>query len=281
MKLACSSCRKVLQVGDGFVGQRVHCPGCGESIVVPSVEEVDTLEPWDESATDAGAEIAGSQFTPAPRIPQDSKNCRSCGATIKIAALKCRHCGAPQGESIGPDGRPVFGVWRAGRLLVMEPGGQLPYVCVKTNQPADEWLACRLATRPNALVFCFLFLLGPCGLFIYLIYFVVSLLVRRRIDIRVGLCREWLDRRRRGAIAALFTSVAGAAIVLVGIFAPRPPDWLDWLIVAGFSVITLGAIIRVYTVHAVYAVRITDEFAWIAGVHPDVLGRLPEFPGDS
>jgi hypothetical protein len=281
MKLACSSCRKILQVGDSFVGQRVHCPGCGGSIVVPSVEEVGTLEPWDESAADAATQFAGSEFTPSPRPPQDSKNCRMCGAVIKALALKCRHCGALQGESTGPDGRPVFGVWRAGKLLVMEPGGQLPYVCVKTNRPAEEWLACRLATRPNMLLLFFLFLLGPCGLFVYLIYFVISLLARRRIDIRVGLCRERLDRRRRGAIASLFTFVAGAAIVIAGIFAPRPPDWPDWLILAGFSVLTLGAIIRVYAVHVVYAVRITDEFAWIAGVHPDVLDRLAEFPGDS
>src|SRR5262245_13239242 len=260
MKLACSSCRKILQVGDGFVGQRVHCPGCGESMLVPEVEDVDTLEPLDESAMDATVEFAGSESAPSPRASQDSKNCRSCGATIKIVALKCRHCGAMQGECIGPDGRPVFGVWRAGKLLVMEPGGQLPYVCVKTNQPADEWLACRLATRPNMLLLFFLFLLGPCGLFVYLIYFVISLLARRRIDIRVALCRERLDRRRRGAIASLFTFVSGAVMVIAGIFAPRPPDWPDWLILAGFSAITFGAIIRVYAVHVVYAVRITDEF---------------------
>jgi hypothetical protein len=280
MKLACCSCRKIVQVGDCFVGQRVHCPGCGESIIVPAVEDVETLEPWDESAADA-SEIARSEVSPSPRAPQDSKTCRSCGATIKIAALKCRHCGALQGESVGPDGRPVFGVWRAGKLLVMEPGGQLPYVCVKTNQPADEWLACRLSTRPRMLWLVLLVLLGPCGLFLYILYLLATLLMRRRIDVRVGLCRERLDRRRRGAGVALFMFVAGAAIVIGGIVASHPPDWADWLVVAGFSVVTIGALIRVFTVHVVYAVRITDDCAWIAGVHPEVLDRLPEFPGES
>jgi hypothetical protein len=197
---------------------------------------------------------------------------------IKTVALKCRHCGALQGESTGPDGRPVIGVWREGKLLVMEPGGQLPYVCVKSNQPADEWLACRLSTRPRAFWLILMVLSGGCGLFLYL---VVGLLLRRRIDVRVALCREWLERRRRGAITASLAFVIGAAIVIAGIFAPRPPDWLDWLILAGFSVIVVGALIRVYAVHVVYAVRITDDLAWIAGVHPDVLDRLPEFPGDS
>src|SRR5262245_10757851 len=278
MKLACSSCRKILQVGDGFVGQRVHCPACGESILVPAVEEVDTLEQWDESAMDATVEFPGSESAPSPRASQDSKNCRSCGATIKIVALKCRHCGAMQGECVGPDGRPVFGVWREGKLLVMEPGGQLPYVCVKTNQPADEWLACRLSTRPRLLWLILMVLSGLCGLFLYI---VVGVLLRRRIDVRVGLSRERLERRRRGAIAASFTFLTGAAIVIAGVFAPRPPDWLDWLILAGFSVIAVGVLIRIYTVHVVYAVRITDDRAWIAGVHPDVLDRLPEFPGES
>src|SRR5262245_54245298 len=110
MKLACSSCRKVLQVGDGFIGQRVHCPGCGESMLVPEVEDVDTLEPWDESAIDEISEFSGSQSPLSPPAPQDSKNCRSCGAAIKTVALKCRNCGAMQGESVGPDGRQVFGV---------------------------------------------------------------------------------------------------------------------------------------------------------------------------
>src|SRR5262249_57575740 len=91
MKLACSSCRKIMQVGDGFVGQRVHCPGCGESLIVPVVEDVDTLEPWDESAMGAAAEFGGSECAPSPRAPQDSKFCRSCGTTIKIVALKSPH----------------------------------------------------------------------------------------------------------------------------------------------------------------------------------------------
>jgi hypothetical protein len=74
--------------------------------------------------------------------------------------------------------------------------------------------------------------------------------------------------------------VAGAAIVIAGIVAPRPPDWPDWLILAGFSVITVGALIRAILVQPVYAVRITDDFAWIAGVHPEILNRLPDFPGE-
>jgi hypothetical protein len=172
----------------------------------------------------------------------------------------------------------VFGVWREGKRLVMEPGGQLPYVCVKTNAPADEWLACRLSTRPRFVWLLLLVITGPCGLLLYL---AISLLLHRRIDVRVGLSREWLERRRRGAIAASFTFVAGAAMVIAGIFAPRPPDWLDWFIFAGFGVITIGALIRVYAVHVVYAVRITDDWAWIAGVHLDVLDRLPAFPGES
>jgi hypothetical protein len=122
-----------------------------------------------------------------------------------------------------------------------------------------------------------LIFLGLCGIIAYV---VVALLVRKTIDIEIGLCQEAVNRRRRAIAGAVLAALAGGVLTSVGFIVGRDDDWALRLAAAGIVTILLAAIVGIYKAQVVSAVRITDDYAWIAGVHPKFLEALPDFPGE-
>jgi len=277
MKVACSSCQKMLQVSDDLVGQRVQCPACGVPVTVPVIDDdVETLEPWDGSEEHQPVAVGAPGIpvgVPAP-APSDTKTCPMCGETIKAVARKCRFCGEVLIAGVGQDGSPSVGIWKDGKRLVMSKTAQLPNVCVKTNLPADAWLRRKLYWHQPAIYV--LILISP------VIYAIVALIVRQKADIRVGLCAERIKRRRWIMAGAWLVGLTGIGLMVLGIrlSGPRPDDAAPFLILGGVMTGIVAAIVGITLTRVVRPERITRDYVWISGVHPEFLASFPDFPGE-
>src|SRR5262245_24349515 len=144
MTVDCPSCGMSVPIREHSAPERIHCPGCGGAIVVPLPQD-QTISAF---ATDPPAGRAGKALRPdaasAAMETIGTATCPMCGATVAIGARKCQSCGESLAGVHGPDSRPGHGIWRDGNRLVMSKDAELPYVCIKTNQPADGWLRRKL-----------------------------------------------------------------------------------------------------------------------------------------
>jgi hypothetical protein len=254
MRIDCPNCETTLEVADSRSGEQVFCHGCGIEITAPPGMET------------------RSPAAPVAPTPGDEKICPMCGATIKAIARKCRFCGENVIGVSGPDSRPGHGLWRDQNLLVMAKGAQLPFVCVKTNQPADQWLRRKLYWHSP-----WIYLLVLLSLWIYII---VALIVRQKGDIQIGLCREQLVRRRWAIAGGWLGGLAGIALMIVGLGNQQSPEFAWGVGVLGL-VVSLGSLISGLLVSRIVApTRITKQHIWLKGVNLSYLGALPAFPGE-
>jgi len=204
--------------------------------------------------------------------PAATKLCPMCGEEIKAIARKCRFCGEYfDEERVGHS--PKSGIWRDGNQLVMTRDAELPYVCIKTNQPADVWLPRSVSWYPR-----WTLVLLPLGL---LVFVIVAGLLRKQAGIRVGLC----ESRRVGRLWTIGLAwggiVLGLGMLMVGIISERqqPASLAASLIPLGCLLFFASAILGDSLPRIVSAAYINEDFIWLKGVHPDYLARFPEFPG--
>jgi hypothetical protein len=114
---------------------------------------------------------------------------------------------APQTELLhSAEGRGR--VWRDGKLLRLEQGAQLPQRCVRCNAPAEVHIDRKLYWHSPWWA-----LLIFAGI---LTYAIVALFVRKRADVRIGLCAQHASARRRtllglGALALFGVAACAAA----------------------------------------------------------------------
>src|SRR6185312_5268560 len=100
-------------------------------------------------------------------------------------------------------------VWREGDLLITSIGAEMPRRCVKCNGPADQPTKARKVYwhHPG------LYLLV---LFNVLVYAVVVTVVRKKVFVSAGLCKEHKQRRRIAMSAAWTGALSGIVLVFVG-----------------------------------------------------------------
>lgn len=200
-----------------------------------------------------------------------TKLCPLCGEEIKAIARKCRFCGEYFDEDGGVGHSPKSGIWRDGNQLVMTRDAELPYVCIKTNRPADVWLPRTVSWYPR-----WTLVLLPLGL---LVFVLVAGLLRKQAPIRVGLC----ESRRVGRLWTIGLAwggiVLGLGLLMLGILWEKQQPEAASLIPLGCLLFFASAILGATLPRIVSAVYINEDFIWLKGVHPDYLARFPEFPG--
>lgn len=260
LKISCSSCSATLNASERLVGKRVKCPRCGEAVLVEDPSGPAELEDFVEDDADVSP----------PTSTAKSVTCPMCGAKNKSTAIQCKECG----EELSGEGGTGAGVWRDGQVLVMRKTAQLPYRCIKTNEPADGWLRRKLHWH-HPLVYVTIL----AGL---LIYVVIALCLQKRAVIRVGLCDAWFRRRRWTIALTWLAALVGIGVCIAGCAGlDRPGSQLGgWLIAFGFFGGLFGVIIGLIFGSVVSPAKITDEYVWLKGAHPDFLNSLPEWPGE-
>ncbi len=164
------------------------------------------------------------------------------------------------------------GVWREGKLLVMHKRATLPDRCVKSNQPAHgRRLKRNLYWHPWWVYFTILIHL--------LVYIILALVLRKHAVIHIGLSSEWFAKRRRATLIGWGSVVVALALVVTGVV------MLDGHFETGIQMIAAspfpffgGAIYGLVAARMVAPKRITNDYVWLKGVHPDYLAELPPWP---
>ena len=195
-------------------------------------------------------------------------HCPGCGSSV--AAPTSRGAGAVDSSGVlaggrdttgGTDASVPYGIWRDGQQLVMRREARLPSKCVKTNRPADVWLPLKIV--PFA--------------FRWTRLYRIALLADEIDEIRVGVCAEQMLRRRRLLVGALVAAIMGGILMMVGFPQQAVGATLGASTVLGTCLTIIAAFLGVTFGRIVRLTRITSDFVWLAGVHPDFLATLPPF----
>ena len=140
---------------------------------------------------------------------------------------------------------------------------------MQTNQPTGERLRRRLYWHSPWL---YVLLASP------VIFVIVALVSRQSADIKIGLCRERIVRRKwiiagawLGAFLGIGICASGGALGID--FSPVP-----WI--AGVMLLLGSMLFGQMTARIVVPTKITSRHVWIKGVHPSYLFALPAFPGE-
>lgn len=175
----------------------------------------------------------------------------------------------------GPGGSHGFpGLWRQGKLLIMHKLAPLPFICVKSNEPANQWLTRHLQWYPK-----WALLLGA----------IFAMALTKKATINIALTDEWMKRRKQRIWIAWGTAIGGLLMVVLGILIvalqtdANPSEAVMgvfcFLFFSGWIVSFGGMIFGLMMCKLVQAEKMTDTHIWISGVHPGFLDRLPEFHG--
>lgn len=167
-----------------------------------------------------------------------------------------------------PDAGLADGLWREGKLLVMDKRATLPPRCVKSNVPTNRTLKRSLSWHHPAI-----FVTILAGL---LIYVIIALLARKTATIHIGLSDEWFAKRRMAIFGGWMIVLASVAMFVAGLILEDRSNNLILLVPISFVVFFGGAIYGLIGSRMVAPTKITDTHVWLKGVHPDFLAQLPE-----
>ena len=160
------------------------------------------------------------------------------------------------------------GLWRQGNLLVMHKSAPIPDVCWLSNQPSRRRLKRTLHWHQPAIYI--ILLISP------LIYIIVALIMQQKATIQLPLSEEWYARRRtRMLIAWAISLLLGPAMFVGGLLIGDAMKEAAVVLVMGGVLTSLaGLIYGLVSCRLITPNRITSEYAWVKGVHPEYLNRL-------
>lgn len=160
------------------------------------------------------------------------------------------------------------GLWRQGNVLVMHKHAPLPDICLKSNLPATRRIKRNLQWHHPAIALSIL-----AGL---LIYVILALILTKRATIHVPLTEEWYERRKRRMIFSWVAGLVFIGLMVLGIalLVQTEEGMYALLLLFGFIGGLITLIVGTNMVGLVTPKRITDDYVWLKGVHPDFLNRL-------
>ena len=156
-------------------------------------------------------------------------------------------------------------LWRDGKMVVLRRGSDFPDRCIKCNQPSVS------PRRQTTLIWHHgaWYLLLP----LVLLYVVVSILVRRRTVVHIGLCARHQRRVVWGRVVGWGGFLALVAMLVGGAMLRAPG-----LAVLALLLLLPWAVAAIVVNRQLLAVRIDRETTRMKGFGPAFLASLPELP---
>jgi hypothetical protein len=112
-----------------------------------------------------------------------------------------------------------------------------------------------------------------------LVYALLAIILSKKATIYIGLSDRWFAKRRRAILIGWGMVLAAVGMFAAGIAsANRRDDMAGLLFFGAFVVFLFGAIYGLIAARMVAPARITDDYVWLKGVHPDFLASLPVWP---
>jgi hypothetical protein len=168
-------------------------------------------------------------------------------------------------------------MWQAGSLLVVRKGEAFPDRCVMNNRPAHGRRV-RQAVECGHSVSFLVHILASVAFHMF-----VPLGIGKSYTFTVGLCEECCQKRRRafwvagGVIAAAIATTAYSLKLLT----EGETSAGIWMSCLGILSILGGLLYGLNASTLMTAPRISTDYVWLRGAHPDFLAELPVWPGES
>jgi hypothetical protein len=167
----------------------------------------------------------------------------------------------------GVGANPFAGLWRQGNMLVMHKMAPLPDICLKSNQPATRRLKRTLHWHHPAIFIAVLISA--------LFYIILALILQKRAIVQMAMTEEWFARRRMRMLIAWGLGLFGILLGIgAGVLHETLGEATPLIIFLAFIVALGGLIYGLIACRMITPQRITDQYVWIKGVHPEFLNRL-------
>jgi hypothetical protein len=158
------------------------------------------------------------------------------------------------------------GVWQNGKKLVMHKQAQLPDRCIKCNAPTHgAYLLRKLSWMHQG--WSALVLLGLLG---WIIFAILSLTIKKKAVVDLGLCEQHLSSRRTNMIIGWAITIVG-----IGLFALAISTEAPLMILLGIVMFFAGLIIASLATKVVTVVKMDDNYIWLTRINKDYLSNFP------
>jgi hypothetical protein len=155
------------------------------------------------------------------------------------------------------------GLWREGKKLVTRSETPFPDRCIKCNAPANGFKLKRTLYWHHP---------GYYVLILWLLLFIiVSLIVRKKAVLHIGLCEAHRKQRTLGILICTTGILGGIGLLVGGAIAET-----GWIALAGLGAFFFGIVWGIVKARTIAATKIDKDVVWISGVGPAFLNELPE-----
>jgi hypothetical protein len=208
-----------------------------------------------------------------PSLPATTERCIECGGSFPFSELipfadfrVCAQC-KPAAVRKLESGQPIGALFQKGRLVIAMRGAALPDRCVKCNCDVGEARVRRkLYWHPSG--WYLLILLN------ILIYALISLAVRKRAEILVGLCDRHRQKRWNAILGGWGLVLGGIASVVFGATQDLPIFFL-----VGIVAFLGGVFWGIFGSRIVVAQRIDETTIHLGGICAAFRAALPPWHG--